>query len=62
MGKKTLKKKKVAKVDPLAYEKAYLMNVINLLDRCATENANNSLGPYFNSKAELNRQRLKELG
>ena len=62
MGKKIVKKKKVAKIDPLAYKKAYLMNVINLLDTCSKNNEANDLGAYFKSKADLNRQRLKDLG
>lgn len=61
MGKKIVKKKKATKNDPLAFEKSFLVNVIKRLDECAKENENNNLGAYFESKANLNRERLKNL-
>lgn len=64
MAKKKLKKKMTKKSEqphPMAYEIAYLTNVINRMDECATLNATNDLGPYFNRKAELNRERLKAI-
>lgn len=63
MASKTKKKlvKKMAKVDPLAYEKTYLTNVINKMEECALHNKGNVLESYFQKKAELNRERLKNL-
>lgn len=61
MGMKKSKKKKVAKLDPLADEKAYLTNVINKMEECAAHNKGNDLEAYFKSKADLNRERLKAL-
>lgn len=63
MASKTNKKsaKKKVEVDPLAYEKAYLTNVINKMEECALHNKGNVLESYFQSKAELNRERLRNL-
>ena len=58
---KKISRKKMIKKDSLANEKAYLTNVINHLDMCAKYNGDTELGAYFQSKADLNRQRLKEL-
>lgn len=62
MGKKITKKKKAVKVDPRAEEKAYLSNIINHLDMCAKDRGETTeLGLYFKSKADLNRERLKNI-
>lgn len=60
MAKKKQKKKSV-KIDPLQHEKQFLTNVINKMEECATFQGNNELGLYFKSKADLNRERLKNL-
>jgi hypothetical protein len=53
--------KKLPKKDPLAYQKAYLLNIVNHLDMCAKHNGSGDLGAYFQRKADLNREKLKGL-
>jgi hypothetical protein len=65
MGIKKSKKKKVAKVtvvDPLAYDKWHFSIVINKMQECADAMKGSELGDYFQSKADLNREKLKALG
>lgn len=61
MGMKKSKKKHVVKVDLLADEKAYYVNVINKMEECSEHNKGNDLEAYFKSKADLNRERLKSI-
>lgn len=63
MASKSKKKlvKKTVKVDPLAEQKAYLVNVINKMEECALHTKGGVLEAYFESKAELNRERLRNL-
>jgi len=53
--------KKTSKIDPLKYEKDYLTNIINKMEECALHTKGGALESYFQEKAELNRERLRNL-